>query len=67
MKAQWVKEGPRYSWKKWLIWPAPRDSWDAYKLDTVTQYPHGANPYLQSFATCEEAMHWCETMEAVGA
>ena len=67
MKAQWVAEGATYWWKDWLILYTPMGMWDAYKLDTADKYPAGANPYLQNFATCEEAMHWCETMEVVGA
>ena len=74
MKADWyVVRGGSVVWKDWVVWEVrlhalgAKPTWDAYKLDTVTKYPIGANPYMANFATREEAMHWCETMEAVGA
>lgn len=74
MKAKWIlSNSGDASWKDWRIWEVrlhalgAKPTWDAYKLDTINKYPRGANPYLQNFATREEAMHWCETMEAVGA
>lgn len=74
MKADWhmARDGS-VAWKDWRVWEVSlhaldaKPTWDAYKLDTVNKYPIGANPYMANFATCEEAMHWCETMEAVGA
>ena len=77
MKADWrtVLPARHYGWtisaahpyKEYQVWIDKTGDWVAYKLDTVNKYPIGANPYMASFATCEEAMHWCETMEAVGA
>lgn len=64
---EWWVEGARYKWREWVIWPGPDNTWDAYKYNTVRLYSFGQCPYLRNFATREEAMQWCETMEAVGA